>query len=201
MTYDPRELPAAILVVTLAFNTFWTWPHLPYWPVEFSQMGWGKPGLAGGYHIMAAGLNAAAMLMFRIHVEERSVLGAVGAILMSLLAFINGNDTPLLQVAHGIVAGACFVVCIAYVKMNGGPMVWVYTAAVALVVGHLIILTQLDVSELFRHGITAWPRVWTDAQAKHPVWIKQLKAVSQSTMIIPLIAGYLSTHVAVAKSD
>lgn len=192
---DPRVAPAVMLLVTLAFNTFWTWPHLPYWPIEFSQMGWGAPGRAGGYHNMAIGLNITAALMFRIHVEERSLLGAVGAVLMTLLAFINGNDVPVLQVAHGIVAFSCFAIYIVYIKVNGGPMAWVYAAGIALVLGHLIVLTQLDVSELLRHGVSAWPRVWTEAQAKHSVWILRVKAFFQCAMIAALFVGYFSTPV------
>lgn len=186
-------VPALIMCFTLILNTYWTWNLLPYFPIEFSQMGWGAPGKSGGYYIMAAGTQLSAMFMMRVHVEEVSYVGMLGAVCMGLLGLVNGNDTPLLQVAHGIVAFACFVLYIVYIYINRGPMMWVCIGALALVLGHALVLTQLDFADLWNNGPTAWPRVWTSAQDKHPVWVLRLKALFQSTMIVALFAGYFIT--------
>lgn len=200
MHNDPRLWACAALLTTLATNTALTWPYLPYVPIEFSQMGWGAPGAAGGYYVMAWGMCVTGSVLFRMHIAERSALGAVGAVLMALLGLVNGNDVPTLQTAHGVVAVFCFVVYIAYIYTHNGPMLWLLIASIALLVGHAIIFTQLDYTMLLREGISKWPRVWTEAQAKHPIWILQLKALCQYTMLIALIVSIFSVPHPTIKS-
>lgn len=107
---------------------------------------------------------------------------------------MNGNDVPLLQTAHGVVAFLCFVLYIVYIYIHDGPMKWVYIAAVALVLGHMIIFTQLELRTLWHKGVASWPQVWTEAQAKHPVWILRVKALCQVAMLIALFVSILQTN-------
>lgn len=80
MEVDERILALCVILTTLAVNTCVTWTHLPYFPIEFSQMGWGNPGSAGGYHVMACGTCLTALILFPYHVRERSVVGCLGAV-------------------------------------------------------------------------------------------------------------------------
>lgn len=198
------------MCATLALNTYWTWSVLPYFPIEYSQMGWGKPGAMGGYYIMAIGTNIAATIMFRVHVLEGSYVGAFCAVFLALLGLINGDDTPVVQMLHGIVAFICFVLGIVYVARHsipsavwrmkpqhvvteilydGGPATWVAVAFIALIVGHLIVATQLKLAEVIEIGL--WP-AWTKAQTRHSVGLLIFKAILQNTMLVALFAGYFS---------
>ena len=78
---DAHTYAAIVLAVTRVTNTLMTWPHLKHWSMEFSQMGWGSPGAAGGYYVMACGLNVFAAILFRVHVIERCYMGALCAVL------------------------------------------------------------------------------------------------------------------------
>jgi hypothetical protein len=206
------NMAGCVLASTLALNTFWTWPMLPYFPIEFSQMGWGIPGRSGGYHIMSIGLSTAATIMFRVHVEERSLLGAVGAVCMCLLGLINGNDAGMLQMLHGIVAFTCFVIYIVYIGVYscadrvfqqtwnpvraywrlltfGGPVSWVAVAFTVLIIGHVLVLTEVRYAEVIELG---FPAFWTKAQQRHGTSLLRFKALLQYAMIVSLCSGYFS---------
>jgi len=201
-----------VLAITLALNTYWTWSLLPYFPIEFSQMGWGAPGRSGGYYIMANGLSIAATLMFRVHVEERSLLGATAAVFMCLLGLINGDDVGMLQMLHGMVAFACFVLYIVYIGIYsgasrvfhdtwnpvraywrfvtfGGPVTWLAIAFTVLIIGHVLVLTEVRYAEVVELG---FPAFWTKAQQRHGTSLLRFKALLQYTMIVSLYSGYFS---------
>jgi len=189
---DPRKEAALVLVLTLITNSIKTWSYLPYFPVEFSQMGWGKPGNAGGYIIMATGMSIAASIMFKYHVDEGSYVGCIGAVFMALLGIINGNTTPTLQTSHGVVALTCFITYFVYICQNGGFSKWLLLAGIAIILGHAVIFTQLDIRTLLKHGINKWPDVWTNAQKQHPIWVLQIKALCQWTMLISFFVSIFS---------
>lgn len=186
---DPRLPAAGVLISTLLINTIYTWSALPYFPIEFSQMGFQA---AGGYYVMATGMSLAGSIMFRYHIVEGRMLGAVGAVFMALLAIVNGDDTAVLRVVHAAIALTCFTTYVAYIYVNGGTFTWLAMAIVAIVIGHAIILTRLDYSILLKHGISEWKTVWETANDSFPVWIRQLKAVCQWTMIIALYVSMFS---------
>ncbi len=189
---DPRAAAAAVLLATLAINTRYTWSALPYFPIEFSPMGFGA---AGGYYIMTVGLNLAAAIMFKYHMAERSTLGTVGAVCMTLLAFVNGDETAVLRIAHGLIAVTCFSVYIAYIHVNGGPTQWLLVAAAALIAGHIPPVLSIDFYTLLTRGPSAWDAVWEQAQLETPVWVRQFKAMCQWIMITTLFVAMFSTRV------
>lgn len=189
MFEDPRKLAAVVLLSTLGALAARSWSALPYFPIEFSQMAWTSHS---AHRIMTTGFAFAGAIMFKYHEEEGSRLGMFGAVCMVNLALINGDATAAMRAAHGIVALSCFVVYTCYIWINGGPRIPLAVAAVCIAIGHLVIFTQFDFAEFRLHGLKAWHDVWEKSQLKFPMWVRQVKALTQWTMITALYYAMFS---------
>jgi hypothetical protein len=180
---DPRAWAAVWLFGTLLVTAWYSWPRLPHFPIEFSQMAWTS---SEAHCIMASGMSVAGLLMFRYHWAEGSGLGQLGAVCMSLLAIVNGNSTARLRLVHAVIAFTCFVSYVIYIWTSGGSSASLLVASVCILLAHCVILTQLDYADLWRTGFRAWHTVWERSELNFPMWVRQVKALSQWTMIAAL---------------
>lgn len=195
--------PAADAVVhgafVLSLLTAWTWPKLPYYPIEFSQMGWNS---AGGYWIMAIGLPLAlAPLLWHYLRVDVEPIAAAGVLCLMLMAIVNGNSSAELRAAHSAIAFCGFLLCLIHIGTRRGGFTWTeWMAFFAIAVGHgitLLFLSRTDYLQLLWYGdVRAFSAKLQNAA---PVWVLQVRGVAQYTMITMMAHGILKIPIVHVK--
>lgn len=199
MLHDPAADAVVGGALVLACLTAWTWPSLPYYPIEFSQMGWHS---CGGYCIMAIGLPLALvpLLWHYVHVDTEPI-AAAGVFCLMAMAIVNGDSSSDLRAAHSVIAMCGFLLCLIHIgTKRGGFTLTEWIAFAAIAVGHgitLLFLSRVDYLQLLQSGdIRAFA---AKVQQAAPVWVLQVRGVAQYTMIAMMARGILSIPVTHSK--